>query len=61
MPRFNNPYVSVSGEPVEIGVGVEGRCQAGGQGTGGRSVEKEALLVRLLPDVLSMLAEKASN
>lgn len=60
MPRFNNPCVSVSGEPVGIRIGVEGRCQAGGQGTRCHPVEKGALLVRLLPDVLSMLTEKVS-
>lgn len=32
MPGLNNPYVSVSGEPTEMGIRVEGRCQAGGQG-----------------------------
>ena len=32
MPGLNNPYVLVSGEPIEMGIRVEGRCQAGGQG-----------------------------
>lgn len=32
MPGLNNPYVSVSCQPIEMGIRVEGRCQAGGQG-----------------------------
>lgn len=58
MPGLNNPYVLVSGELIEMGIRVEGKCQAGGQGQA--AVEKEAPLTGLLPGVLCMSTENVS-
>lgn len=32
LPGVNNPYVLISGEPIEMGIWVEGRCWTAGQG-----------------------------